>query len=200
MRRVVPVIEALKERGVLVSIDTMKPRSPKRLSSRRDDRQRRAGLQGDPGMAVLRRYGAGVIAMHNTGRSGQRFDRRRSRGSVPRLFEKDRDRAPHRLRRTGSCLSGLRLRKSPAEPCAPRRFSELTDGLSASCRHVAKILHRRVTGREAPERLVGTRHNVVAALAGAAIIRVHDVAEHVEAMTMVAAIRAAGNTSSPEAE
>ncbi len=51
----------------------------------------------------------------------------------------------------------------------------------------------KVTGRESDERLVGTLvTSVVAALAGAAILRVHDVAEHVEAMRMTAAIRAAG--------
>jgi dihydropteroate synthase len=51
----------------------------------------------------------------------------------------------------------------------------------------------KVTGRDNPDRLVGTlAANIVAALNGAAIIRVHDVAAHAEAMRMVAAIDGAG--------
>jgi dihydropteroate synthase len=45
--------------------------------------------------------------------------------------------------------------------------------------------------------LIGTVvTNVAAALAGAAIVRVHDVAEHVEAMRMAAAIRGAAPAGS----
>ena len=98
---------------------------------------------------------------------------------------------------------GFGFGKSPEQNLALlARFSELHRlGFPLLAGTSRKSFIGRVTGREAPDRLIGTlATNVVAALAGAAIIRVHDVAEHVEAMTMVAAIRAAGNASSPEAE
>ncbi len=51
----------------------------------------------------------------------------------------------------------------------------------------------KVTGRGLPDRLIGTlTANVAAALLGAAIVRVHDVEEHRDAIRMAAAIRAAG--------
>jgi dihydropteroate synthase len=54
----------------------------------------------------------------------------------------------------------------------------------------------KVTGGDAAHRLVGTIiTNVLAVAGGAAIVRVHDVAEHVEAMRMVAAVR--GVSKSP---
>jgi dihydropteroate synthase len=57
----------------------------------------------------------------------------------------------------------------------------------------------KITGRDAPDRLIGTlATSIAAALAGAAIIRVHDVPEHVEALTMAAAIRAAAPASGME--
>ncbi len=56
----------------------------------------------------------------------------------------------------------------------------------------------KATGRETRDRLVGTiATNVTAALAGATILRVHDVAEHAEAMRVVTAIRTAGARRSP---
>ena len=72
LRRVIPVIEALKESGALISIDTMKPAVAEAAFKAgativNDVR----GLQGDPGIATLAAdYGAGVIAMHNPGLLG----------------------------------------------------------------------------------------------------------------------------------
>jgi dihydropteroate synthase len=77
------------------------------------------------------------------------------------------------------------------------RFSELGRlGFPLLAGTSRKSFIGKVTGRDNPDRLIGTIvTNVVAALAGAAIARVHDVAEHVEAMRMIAAIRGAGRQS-----
>ena len=95
---------------------------------------------------------------------------------------------------------GFGFGKSPEQNLAIlARFSELHEaGFPLLAGTSRKSFIGRVTGGEAPDRLIATlATNVIAALAGAAIIRVHDVAEHVEAMTMVAAIRAAGAASRP---
>jgi dihydropteroate synthase len=71
-----------------------------------------------------------------------------------------------------------------------RRLSELTaDGVPLLVGTSRKSFVGKATGRDNPDRLAGTiATNIVAALAGAAIIRVHDVAEHVEAMRMLSAV------------
>ena len=74
------------------------------------------------------------------------------------------------------------------------RFSELNAlGFPVLAGTSRKSFIGKVTGRDGPGRLIGTIvTNVAAAFAGAAIVRVHDVAEHVDAMRMAAAIRGAG--------
>jgi dihydropteroate synthase len=72
LRRVIPVIEALKESGALLSIDTMKPAvAEAALNAGATIVNDVRGLQGDPGIATIAAtYGAGVIAMHNPGLLG----------------------------------------------------------------------------------------------------------------------------------
>lgn len=65
--RVVPVIEALRDRGVLISVDTWKSQvAEAALAAGAHIVNDITALQGDPDMArVVRSSGAGVILMHN---------------------------------------------------------------------------------------------------------------------------------------
>ncbi len=158
------------------------------------------GLQGDPEMAaVAARHGAGVVAMHNPGILGS---------AAPiagdpveaclRYFERTLEIAEG----AGVCRDrivldpGFGFGKSPEQNLELlNRLAEFaTLGVPVLVGTSRKSFIGKVTGLDSPDRLVGTLvTNVVAALAGAAILRVHDVAEHVEAMKMVAAIRGAGD-------
>jgi dihydropteroate synthase len=208
LRRVIPVIEALKGAGALISIDTMKPAVAEAAFKAgavivNDVR----GLQGDPGIATIAAaYRAGVIAMHNPGLLGSAIP---IDGDPIDACLGYFERSIAIARRAGIAKDrlvldpGFGFGKSPEQNLAIlARFSELHQaGFPLLAGTSRKSFIGRVTGRGAPDRLVATlATNVIAALAGAAIIRVHDVAEHVEAMTMVAAIRAAGAASKPASE
>lgn len=200
LRRVIPVIEALNESGALISIDTMKPAVAEAAFKAgativNDVR----GLQGDPDIATIAAaYGAGVVAMHNPGLLGSAIP---IDGDPIDACLSYFDRSILIARRAGVSEDrivldpGFGFGKSPEQNLAIlARFSELHKaGFPLLAGTSRKSFIGRVTGREAPDRLVGTlASNVAAALAGAAIIRVHDVAEHVEAMKIVSAIKAAG--------
>jgi dihydropteroate synthase len=200
MRRVLPVIEALSATDALISIDTMKAAVAEAAIAVgahivNDIR----GLQGDPGMAdVAARHGAGVIAMHNRAVLGS---------SEPIAGDPIQDclaffeRTLAIARKAGisedriALDPGFGFGKSPEQNLEIlARFGELNAlGFPVLSGTSRKSFIGRVTGRESAERLVGTlTTSVVSALGDAAILRVHDVAEHVEAMRMTAAIRAAG--------
>jgi dihydropteroate synthase len=164
------------------------------------------GLQGDPGMAdVAARYGAGAIAMHNRAVLGS---------SEPIAGDPIQDclaffeRTLAVARKAGINEDrivldpGFGFGKSPEQNLEIlARFGELNAlGFPVLAGTSRKSFIGKVSGRESDERLVGTLvTSVVSALADAAILRVHDVAEHVEAMRMTAAIRAAGATAGPSA-
>jgi dihydropteroate synthase len=200
LRRVIPVIEALRGGNALLSIDTMKAEVAEAAMAAgahiiNDVR----GLQGDPDMAeVAARCGAGVIAMHNPGILGS-----------SRPIEGDPVEA---------CLTFFRRSLDIALGAGVREDRIALDpgfGFGKSAEQNLELLARigelqalgspilvgtsrksfigKFTGRETSDRLVGTIvTNVLAAFDGAAIVRVHDVAEHVDAMRLTAAIRAAG--------
>ena len=156
------------------------------------------GLQGDAG---------------DGGRRGAHTAPASSPCTIP-ASSAPRRRLPATRSRPASPISSARLR-SPRAPASaddrivldpgfgfgksPEQNLELLAPPPGACRarlsdprrHVAKILHRQGhRPRQARTAWSGTLvTNVVAALAGAAIVRVHDVAEHVEAMRMAAAIR-----------
>ena len=199
LRRVTPVVEWLQKTRALVSIDTMKPvvaeAAIKAGASIVNDVR---GLQGDPGLAtVAARTRAGVVIMHNPALLG-------SAEPLPgdpieiclAYFEKSLSIA----RRAGIpddrivLDPGFGFGKSLEQNLELlARFSELNQlGFPLLAGTSRKSFIGRVTGREADDRLSGTiATTVAAALAGAAIVRVHDVLEHIDAMRMAAAIRAA---------
>jgi dihydropteroate synthase len=93
---------------------------------------------------------------------------------------------------------GLGFGKSPDQNLELlQRLTELTRlGFPLLVGTSRKSFIGKVTGRDNPHRLIGTLvTNIVAALNGAAILRVHDVAEHVEALGMLDAIQRAGAIS-----
>ena len=198
LRRVIPVIEWLSHTRALISIDTMKPAVAEAgLKAGAVIVNDIRGLQGDPEMAPLvARFGAGVIVMHNPGvfGSSEPLDGDPIEVCLA-YFEKSIGIA----RRAGIPEDrivldpGFGFGKSPEQNLELlARFSELHQlGFPLLAGTSRKSFIGRVIGREAPDRLIGTlATNVVAALAGAAILRVHDVAQHVEAMRMIAAIKA----------
>lgn len=201
-RRVLPVVEALRATGALISIDTMKASvAAAAIDAGAHIVNDVRGLQGDPDMAATAaRYGAGVVAMHNPGVLG-------SADPIPgdpiRACSVYFERTLAIARRAGVDEDrlvldpGFGFGKTPEQNLEIlARLAELDSlGLPLLVGTSRKSFIGRVTGRESADRLIGTLvTSVVAALAGAAILRVHDVAAHVEAMRMAAAIRTAGSS------
>jgi dihydropteroate synthase len=198
--RVLPVVTALQDTGALVSIDTMKASVAEAAigvgaTIVNDVR----GLQGDPDIAaVAARHGAGVIAMHNPGLLGSTKPMEGDPiAALLAYFERSLETARHagvgedRIALDPGFGFGKSLEQN-LEILA--RLAELAVlGFPILVGTSRKSFIGKVTGRELKDRLVGTLvTNVAAALAGAAIVRVHDAPEHVEAMRMAAAIRGAG--------
>jgi len=203
--RVRPVISALRRVAGLISIDTMKASVAEAAidagaSIVNDIR----GLQGDPDMAnVASRHGAGMIVMHNPGLLGSAKPIEGDPvAATLAYFERSLDIA----RRAGIAEDrialdpGFGFGKSLEQNLELlARLGELHQlGFPLLVGTSRKSFIGKAIGRETQDRLIGTIvTNVAAALAGAAILRVHDVAEHAEAMRMVAAIRAAAGPRSP---
>jgi dihydropteroate synthase len=199
LRRVIPVVETLASSTALISIDTMKAQvAEKAIAAGAHIVNDIRGLQGDAEIAaVAARHGAGIIAMHNPGLLGSAKPLEGDPVVACRSFF---ERTLEIARRAGVAEDrialdpGFGFGKSPAQNLELiARLSELSRlGFPLLVGTSRKSFIGKVTGEEAPDRLVGTIvANVAAALAGAAIVRVHDVAEHVVAMKMAAAIRAA---------
>jgi len=200
MRRVLPVIERTRSAPPLISIDTMKAAvAAAAIASGAHIVNDIRGLQGDPELPrIAARHGAGVIAMHNPGLLGSAKAMQGDPvAGCLAFFERTLEIA----RRAGINEDrivldpGFGFGKSPEQNLELlARFSELNAlGFPVLAGTSRKSFIQKITGREGQGRLIGTLvTNIVAAFAGAAIVRVHDVAEHVDAMRMAAAIRGAG--------
>jgi dihydropteroate synthase len=200
MRRVLPVVAALAGAEALISIDTMKASvAEAALKAGAHIVNDIRGLQGDLEIAaVAARYGAGIVAMHNPGVLGST---KPLEGDPVEHCRTYFARTIEIARRAGIAEDrialdpGFGFGKSPEQNLELlARLPELVAlGFPILVGTSRKSFIGKVTGRELSDRLIGTVvTNVAAALAGAAIVRVHDVAEHVEAMRMAAAIRQAG--------
>ena len=204
MRRVLPVVAALRSEKILLSIDTMKAKvAEAALAGGAHIVNDVRGLQGDPGMAdVAANWGAGLVVMHNPGLLGSsRPIEGDPIAACLAFFKRSLDIAlPARVREDRIALDpGFGFGKSPEQNLELlARIDELGElGFPILVGTSRKSFIGKFTGRETPNLLVGTIvTNVLAVLAGAAIIRVHDVAEHVAAIRMTAAIRAAGVAAS----
>lgn len=205
VRRVLPVISALRSAAALVSIDTMKASvAEAAIDAGAGIVNDIRGLQGDPDMApVAARHGAGLIVMHNPGLLGSAKPMEGDPvADSLAYFERSLDIARHAgIAEDRIALDpGFGFGKSPEQNLELlARLGELHRlGFPILVGTSRKSFIGKATGRETQDRLIGTIvTNVAAALAGAAIIRVHDVGEHVEAMRMVAAIRTARGPRSP---
>ena len=198
--RVVPVVAGLARTGVVLSIDTMKPEvATAALEAGAHVVNDIRGLQGDPHLAeVAARFGAGVVVMQNPGLLGSAQPLPGDPVSACLDFF---DRSLEVARRAGigedrmALDPGFGFGKSLEQNLELlARLPELAVlGLPILVGTSRKSFIGKITSRpEAADRLLGTlATNIAAALAGAAIVRVHDVPEHGEALAMAAAIRAA---------
>ena len=203
IRRVGPVLETLAlELDAPLSIDTSKAavaREAARLgASVINDIW---GLQRDPGMAdAVASTGSAVVVMHNRETTDASVD---ILDDVERFFERSLGLAA----RAGVPFSrilldpGLGFGKTPEQNYACiwnldrfRLGPPLLVGLSR------KSFIGRIVGGAPDERLVGTlAADMVALMRGASVLRVHDVAEHRQALDVFKALAAADRPLAPRA-
>lgn len=198
--RVVPVIERLSaQTDALISVDTVKPGVAEAAFAGGahilNDVQ---GLQGEPALAeIAAKHGAGVAIMHNPGLLGAS---RGTEGDPVAACIAFFGRSLEIAARAGVGADrivldpGFGFGKSLDQNLALLgRLDELMVlAMPLLIGTSRKSFIGKLLGREVDERHAGTlTTNVIAAMAGAAILRVHDVAEHVDAVRMVAAVRSA---------
>jgi dihydropteroate synthase len=201
LRRVVPVLEGLE--GIPVSIDTSKANVARRaLELGAELVNDVTALRSDPSLAeVVAEYGAFVCLMHMQGepRTMQRHPTYGDVASDVAAFLEERLRfaTDHGIPEQNVCLDpGIGFGKTVAQNFElVRRLGVLT----ALGRPVLVGFSRK----SSLARLLGDANGTVGTLAasiaaavtayerGATMLRVHDVAEHVEALTVAAAVTAA---------
>lgn len=193
LRRVLPAVEALADLPVPISVDTQKA-----VVAEAALRKGAAiindiwGLMGDPEMArVAATYDAGVVAMHNRASVDPNVD---IVADITAFFEQSLERAAR---------AGIRPKRISLDPGIGfgKTFEQNLKALAALSDFVAlgfpvllgtsrKSLIGKVIETTPAERLPGTiASNVIGIMAGCAMIRVHDVAAHVQAARVAEAIR-----------
>lgn len=192
LARVLPVLDGLQDIGVPISIDTQKAvvaeAALKRGVAIVNDIW---GLMGDPEMArVAASYDAGLVIMHNRASVDESAD---IVAEMKAFFEQALERAA----RAG--IGSQRISLDPGIGFG-KSFEQNLKAL-ASLRELGKLgfplllgtsrksLIGKVIAATPTERLPGTiASNVIGIMAGCAIIRVHDVAAHVQAARVTEAI------------
>lgn len=201
--RVAPVIEGIRRLrpGARMSVDTTKAAVAERaLAAGASIINDVSALTADPAMAaVARAWGAGVVLMHMLG--------------TPRTMQ-DSPRYEDAVREVGAYLSGRRAALEAAGMDADRLALDPGIGFGKTVEHNLELLAHldafaaagrpvvvgvsrksfigRLTGRDAGSRLAGSLAAAAfCALNGASVLRVHDVAETVDAVRMLKALRAA---------
>jgi dihydropteroate synthase len=202
LRRVAPVLERLRGDGLVLSIDTAKARVARAaLDAGACIVNDVTALRGDPDMAALvAESGAGVVLMHMLGtpksmQTDPRYDN--VVRDIARFFEERREAA----RRAG--IDDRRIVFDPGIGFGKtlehnleilRRLGEFLElGRPILIGPSRKAFLGRILGSEAGDRVEGTAAAVAASvLAGASILRVHDV----RAMARVAKVAHAIRTGS----
>ena len=192
LRRVLPAIEALADLPVPISVDTQKA-----VVAEAALRKGAAivndiwGLMGDPEMArVAATYDAGVVAMHNRASVDPNVD---IVADIIAFFEQSLERAARagiradRISLDPGIGFGKTFEQNLKALASLAEFGKL--GFPLLLGTSRKSLIGKVIETTPAERLPGTiASNVIGIMAGCAIIRVHDVAAHVQAARVTEAI------------
>jgi dihydropteroate synthase len=198
LRRVVPVVRGLRESGARISVDTSKARvAAAALDAGAEIVNDVTALRGDPAMAALcAERGATVVLMHMLGDP-------RTMQDDPRYDDVVAEVKAFLAERLGAAIAagipeervwldpGIGFGKTAAHNMELlRRLGELRAlGRPLVVGASRKSFIGRVDGSAAGERLGGTiASSVIAAAEGADVLRVHDVAEMRQALTVAAAI------------
>jgi dihydropteroate synthase len=193
LRRLAPVLPALCSLGIPISIDTMKARVARwALDAGAAIANDVWGLQRDPAVAELvAARGIPVIVMHNRDRADPALD---IMADIKAFFARSlaiADRAG--IRRDQIVLDpGIGFGKTPAQSMtAIARLAELKSfGLPLLVGASRKRFIDKASPSPPSRRLGGSiAAHVLAVLNGAAVIRAHDVAETVQALRVLDAIR-----------
>lgn len=192
LRRVLPAIEALADLPVPISIDTQKAvvaeAALKRGAAILNDIW---GLMGDPEIArVAASYDAGVVAMHNRSIVDGSVD---IVADIIGFFEQSLERAARagikseRISLDPGIGFGKTFEQNLKALASLREFGKL--GFPILLGTSRKSLIGKVIDTVPAERVPGTiASNVIGIMSGCAIIRVHDVAAHVQAARVTEAI------------
>jgi dihydropteroate synthase len=193
--RLQPVLPAVVELGVPVSIDTMKAAVAARaLAIGATVVNDVWGLQRDPDMAqVVAEHGAALIIMHNREAEDDAID---IMADIEAYFARSLEIAARAgIAREHIVLDpGIGFGKTQAQSITViARLARLQSfGLPVLIGLSRKRFIASVVPSEPHERLGGSiAANLLATLEGAAFVRVHDVAETVQALRVMAAIRSA---------
>ncbi|MGR7997492.1 MULTISPECIES: dihydropteroate synthase [unclassified Xanthobacter] len=192
--RIAPVLEALApENAAPVSVDTYKANvAAKALAAGAHIVNDIWGFAFDPDMArVVADYGAAAVIMHNRAQVDEGID---IIADMLDFFARALDKADAAgVSRDRLVLDpGVGFGKTfPQNLAAVRRLGELRVlGLPLLLGTSRKSLIGKVIDTTPAQRLPGTiASNVIGIMAGVEIIRVHDVAEHVQAARVAEAIR-----------
>jgi dihydropteroate synthase len=193
LARILPVLPTVIGFGVPVSIDTLKARVAARaLALGAQIVNDVWGLQRDPDMArVVADHGVRVIVMHNRERVDPAID---IMADIAAFFARSLEIAARAgIRRDRIVLDpGIGFGKTAEQSITViARLDRLASfGLPLLIGLSRKRFIAAVAPSQPAERLPGSiAANLLAVLAGAAIVRVHDVAETVQALRVAAAIR-----------
>lgn len=197
--RILPVISALTNSDLLISADTVKASvADQALAAGAHIVNDVQGLQGDADMAgVVAGHGAGVVIMHNRGLTGSAKGTQGDPVAACLAFFEASLAIAQKAGITADRIvldPGIGFGKSPEQNIAliARLPELLTLGQPVLIGASRKSFIGTLLDRSVGERLAGTLAlHVAAALSGAAILRVHDVAEHHDAVRLAAAIAAA---------
>ncbi|WGD30354.1 dihydropteroate synthase [Ancylobacter sp. WKF20] len=195
LRRVLPAIEALAGLPVPISIDTQKAAvAEAALKAGAVIVNDIWGLMGDPDMArVAAAHEAGVVAMHNRASVDPTVD---IVADIIAFFEQALERAaragirPDRIALDPGIGFGKSFEQNLKAIGSLAEIGKL--GFPLLLGTSRKSLIGKVIETTPAERLPGTiASNVIGIMAGCAMIRVHDVAAHVQAARVTEAIRGA---------
>lgn len=194
-RRVAPALRAIVGLGVPVSVDTMKARvAEKALAAGAAIINDVWGLQNDPDMAaVAAAHDAGLVVMHNRAAADPSVD---ILADVERFLARSLAIAERAgIRRERIVIDpGIGFGKTPEQSLTLIAQLERLKGFGLP---ILMGLSRKrfiasVSPSEPDRRLGGSlAGNLAAARAGAAVLRVHDVAETVQALRLAEAIERA---------